>query len=295
MTKYEPLSHYLDREARPEVVLGFADVEAIIGTALPPSAFKYREWWANETNPLTAHVQCGAWLEAGYHAFADMTDRRVRFVRRPALPRAAMAQPWRRSSLPRGLLGGKMPATAATGPVLLAFAGLPGTGKTTIARQVAQDCGATYLRIDEIEQAIRAAQGIDGDVGPAGYIVAYALAESNLRLGRIVVADSVNPLTVTREAWRRAAASTGAPIIEIEIVCSDSAEHRRRIEGRISDIPGHTLPDWAVVTSRTYEPWAGPHMVIDTATVSAADAAARIAAESWRVGRLSAEAIRAGG
>ncbi len=41
--------------------------------------------------------------------------------------------------------------------------------------------------------------------GPEGYIVAYRLAEHNLRLGLAVVADSVNPIEITREAWRAVA------------------------------------------------------------------------------------------
>jgi len=37
---------------------------------------------------------------------------------------------------------------------LVVFGGLPGTGKTTLARALTQDWPATYLRIDEIEQAL---------------------------------------------------------------------------------------------------------------------------------------------
>jgi adenylate kinase len=50
------------------------------------------------------------------------------------------------------------------GALLVIFAGLPGTGKTTIARALARDLGAVYLRIDSIEQAILASDGGSGPI-----------------------------------------------------------------------------------------------------------------------------------
>ena len=61
---------------------------------------------------------------------------------------------------------------------LVVFGGLPGTGKTTIAKDVARRTGAVYLRIDTIEQAVRSANVLAGDIGPAGYVVANGVAES---------------------------------------------------------------------------------------------------------------------
>jgi predicted kinase len=162
--------------------------------------------------------------------------------------------------------------------MLIVFGGLPGTGKTTIAQLVARGCGAVYLRIDAIEQALRSTNILAGDVGPAGYVVAYALCEANLKLGQIVVADCVNPLPVTRTAWRTAAAAASALIMELEIICSDTAEHRRRVEGREPDIPGLDPPSWASVMRHDYAPWTEPRLVIDTAVMSAADAASKILA-----------------
>jgi predicted kinase len=166
--------------------------------------------------------------------------------------------------------------------LLIVFAGLPGTGKSTLARGLAKDLGATLLRIDTIEQALR--PWIPGDMGPAGYLVAYALAADNLRLGRIVVADSVNPVAATREAWRRVAADSSAQLIEVEIVCGDAREHRRRVENRVTDVPGLILPTWQEVLDRQYELWDRP-LVIDTANRSIEEALAelKIAVEAGKV------------
>jgi predicted kinase len=155
-----------------------------------------------------------------------------------------------------------VPETKST---LIVFGGLPATGKTTLARAIAEEQSATYLRIDTIEQALRSSGVLANDVGPAGYLVAYALAESNLRIGRTVVADSVNPLAVTRNGWCQVAVATATEIVEIEVICSDTTEHRRRVKTRKADVAGLALPSWQDVVEREYEPWDRSRIVLDTA------------------------------
>jgi predicted kinase len=144
--------------------------------------------------------------------------------------------------------------------MLVIFGGLPGTGKSTLALNLAGETRAVYLRIDTIERAL-----VDGDearyIGEEGYRVAYAVAADNLRLGHTVIADSVNPLVITREAWRNVAARAGVGAVEIEVLCSDRIEHRRRVETRIAPISVM----WQEVEARDFEPWTGDHIRIDTA------------------------------
>ena len=80
-----------------------------------------------------------------------------------------------------------------------------------------------------------------------------------------MIADSVNPLALTRDAWVEVAKRTQVKTFEVEVVCSDPVEHRRRVESRIADIPGLRLPTWEEVVSREYHPWDREHLVIDTA------------------------------
>jgi len=152
--------------------------------------------------------------------------------------------------------------------MLIVFGGLPGVGKTVVARELARQIGAVYLRIDSIEQAMRDSAVVRQSLDDAGYRAAYAVAEDNLRLGRTVIADCVNPLKLTRDAWVHVAKQAGVNIVEVEIVCSDVAEHRRRVESRVSDVPGLRLPTWEEVLSREYHAWEREHIVIDTAGCS---------------------------
>jgi predicted kinase len=147
--------------------------------------------------------------------------------------------------------------------MLYIFAGLPGVGKSALSRELARQRRAVHLRIDTIEQALRGCGG--ASVGPEGYVVAYRVAADNLRLGLEVVADSVNPLRMTRDAWRDVAERSRVPFVEVEVICSDLSEHRARVESRSTDVLGLRLPSWSAVVQREYETWDRPRLVLDTA------------------------------
>jgi predicted kinase len=151
--------------------------------------------------------------------------------------------------------------------MLISLGGLPGVGKTTIAHELARQIGAVHIRIDSIEQAIRDAGIVpqSRELDDAGYRAAYAVAEDNLTLGHAVIADCVNPIPLTRDAWLATAQTAGVTAIEVEITCSDAAEHRQRVETRTTTVRGLRLPTWQEVVDRDYRTWDRDRIVIDTA------------------------------
>jgi predicted kinase len=121
------------------------------------------------------------------------------------------------------------------------------------------------VRIDSIEEAILDSGALSSPIDDAGYRVGNAVAADNLRIGRTVIADSVNPIPLSRDAWLEVANRAQVSAVEIEVICSDTKEHQRRVEARISDIAGLRSLTWQDVVSRDYRPWDREHIVIDTA------------------------------
>lgn len=148
---------------------------------------------------------------------------------------------------------------------LVVFGGLPGVGKSTLCRDVARRLPATWVRVDALETAMWHG-GIDRaqPTGLAAYAVAHAVAEAQLVLGQNVLIDAVNPVEAARAGWRDLADRLGVPLRFVEVVCSDPAEHRRRIEERLPEFGPGLHPSWQQVRDREYEPWTGPRLTIDT-------------------------------
>ncbi|HET9873336.1 MAG TPA: AAA family ATPase [Propionibacteriaceae bacterium] len=163
-------------------------------------------------------------------------------------------------------------------PVLVVIGGLPATGKSTIAAALATETATPYIRVDRIEQAIVTWSTLSHPVGPVGYAVAHQLAIEQLKLGLDAIVECVNPVQVTRDAWPATASVAGATLVEVEVICSDPAEHRRRVEHRATDVDGLVKPTWAEVVNREYEPWNRTCVTVDSATTPVASAVQQIRA-----------------
>lgn len=92
MTKYAPLQDHLaelSKSGKDEWNTNFKTIETVLGSKLPPSAFKYNEWWANEKE-TTPKVQCHAWRRAGWKtAFVNNAAKTISFIKMKSKARDA--------------------------------------------------------------------------------------------------------------------------------------------------------------------------------------------------------------
>lgn len=76
-SKYQPLLKFLRGSNQSEVILTFAEIEALMNNSLPDSAKIKRAWWSNRSKGA---LQASAWMEAGYRVEeVDLDGQRVTF------------------------------------------------------------------------------------------------------------------------------------------------------------------------------------------------------------------------
>ncbi|MDR2407440.1 MAG: hypothetical protein LBE13_04925 [Bacteroidales bacterium] len=75
-SKYDPLKEYLINSKKNVEILSFQQIEAIIESNLPPSAYNHNAdwWWVSDSL-----LQQSAWREAGYKADLDLRNKKVTF------------------------------------------------------------------------------------------------------------------------------------------------------------------------------------------------------------------------
>lgn len=150
---------------------------------------------------------------------------------------------------------------------LIVTAGLPGSGKSSVAKWLARTIRAPLLSVDPIEAAMRQSDIPKTMTGIAAYEIAAAVAEENLKLDLTVIVDAVNPVEAARATWVRLAERQKSSLIFVECYCSDTRIHRQRIESRVCGMVGIPEITWERVEERRaeYEPWSMDHIALDTA------------------------------
>src|SRR5579872_6232287 len=140
---------------------------------------------------------------------------------------------------------------------LIIFAGLPCSGKSTLAESISRTLSMPVFSVDPIEAAMWRGGLAKDQTGIAAYDVVATLVDEHLRLGHCVIVDAVNSVEALRDGWRNLAAKYRAEMKIIECICADEAIHRRRVEGRVRNIAGMPEITWAYVLERRteYQPW----------------------------------------
>ena len=157
--------------------------------------------------------------------------------------------------------------------MLVVMAGLPGTGKSTVAEAVGARLGLPVVSVDPIESAIlRAGIAADQPTGLAAYLVAEMHAEGSLQSGRSIIVDAVNAVNPAREQWVNLAARHNEKLKFIEVMCSDPELHRQRIEARERTLP-HLELTWNAVEQslEDYSEWSGPSAAVARITLDSVE------------------------
>lgn len=151
--------------------------------------------------------------------------------------------------------------------MLLVLSGLPGTGKSELARGIGSRLRIPVLSVDPVESAILRAGIAPGfATGLAAYLVVEALADAQLSLGQNVIVDAVNAVEPAKDMWRKLATRHSAALAIVECCCSDEALHRARLEARRRGLAANFRePSWDDIQKRRseYTPWAEPLLVVD--------------------------------
>jgi len=151
--------------------------------------------------------------------------------------------------------------------MLVMMGGLPGAGKSHLAQALARRVHAVIVSVDPIEDAmVRSGLAMSFQTGLAAYEVGATFAAAQLNNGLTVIADAANYLEVGRDVWRRAADRAQVPVKVIDVICSDTVLHRRRLEARRRGLSEYPEPSWDDVMKRAAEtePWPGERLVIDS-------------------------------
>lgn len=143
------------------------------------------------------------------------------------------------------------------------FSGLPGVGKTTLAKQLSQTIpNSVYYRIDTVEYYLKKAYS--QELTKQGYELLYYQAKENLELGKSIIIDCCNPVIESRELWNKLSQVNSTKVINIEVICSNKQTHQKRIETRHKTNP-NKYPTWQNVLDRDYQVWDYDIIRVDTA------------------------------
>lgn len=144
-------------------------------------------------------------------------------------------------------------------PFLLQMAGMPGSGKSALARLIGRRTGATIIDKDVLKTAALEAGAEEELAGGISYQAFFALADHLVGQGHSVILDSPSFYESIPEKGSAIAAGRKVRYYFIECVCAD----RRELDRRLRDRPRLASQPDAVHDREIVTP-SGPYLRIDT-------------------------------
>lgn len=148
---------------------------------------------------------------------------------------------------------------------LILFAGMPGSGKTTLARMISRELGFPVFAKDRVQRVLRDHNLADASSGD-GYYIILDMADEQLSLGLSVILDATFPLDHFRTVASETAARYRANFCAIYCHCSDDAMWRERMTNRVQYVPGWKPVGWDDVLRMRdyYQPWNDNALLVDS-------------------------------
>jgi predicted kinase len=142
--------------------------------------------------------------------------------------------------------------------------GEPGSGKSTVARELGARIGAVVLDKDVIKAALLRTGIIEKEAAAGAYEVFFAQARALVDGGCSIILDNPVYWASVEQRWLEIADAAGSPRILIECVCPDDDELVRRLATReaLESQPRERLnPDrYPGIAETQFE----PRLVLDT-------------------------------
>jgi predicted kinase len=142
---------------------------------------------------------------------------------------------------------------------------MPGSGKTTLARLVAQELKLPLFSKDRMQRVLRDHHLAEESTGD-GYYLILDLADEQLSLGVSPILDATFPLDHFRTVASEIASRYQANLCAFYCECSDDKVWKQRMQRRVQYVPNWQPVGWDDVMRMRdyYQPWKDNALTVDS-------------------------------